>query len=200
MADLTPTRGAELALAEEKSFIETGFGFLDEKRMLLAATLLKELAAWKAARDHYDLALQTAKTALQAAILRHGLEGVQHYPVAPGGGADIVVETENLLGLPLMQPPDFIWLAAQTPDCIDASPQAEACRTAFAALVPLAAAMAARQGNVYRLIREYRSTERRARALENVLLPETKAQLAAINDYLDEADQEEAIRIRNAAR
>ena len=200
MADLTPTRGAALALIEERSFLETGFGFLDEKRMLLAATLMQELAAWKAQRDTYGEAWSVAVAALKAAVMRHGLEGVQLYPIAPDERGDIGWSSTRLLGLELSADPEINWPVAPVPRTPDPSAEAEACRSAFARLVPIAASMAASQANVHRLIIEYRATERRARALENVLLPETDAQLASINEHLDEADQEEAIRLRNAAR
>lgn len=200
MADLTPTRGTALALAEEKSFLETGFGFLDEKRMLLAATLIQELNAWKALRDAYQAQLEQAQEALKAAIRRHGLKGVQTYPVAGLRQPGIAREETRLLGLVLLTEPELSLDASPPAPAPDSSPEAEACRDAFAALIPLSARLAARQSNVLRLITEYRATERRARALENVLLPETQTLLRSIEDFLDEADQEEAIRIRNAAR
>ena len=57
-----------------------------------------------------------------------------------------------------------------------------------------------RAANLRRLIDEYRRTERRARALENVLLPEIDHSLRFIEEQLDAVDQEEAVRVRNAAR
>jgi vacuolar-type H+-ATPase subunit D/Vma8 len=63
-----------------------------------------------------------------------------------------------------------------------------------------AARKAARAGNLRRLIREYVRTERRARALENVLLPEIDTSLRFVEEQLDAVDQEEAVRVRNAAR
>ena len=55
-------------------------------------------------------------------------------------------------------------------------------------------------GNLERLAVEYRRTERRARALENVLLPEVEGALSTIQGQLELADQEEAVRIRLAGR
>lgn len=199
MAEITPTHGAALALAEEQGFMETGFGFLDEKRMMLAANLLAELRAWKALSADYAAKAGEARAALEAAVLRHGFEGVQIYKVPDATRPEIRAGTTTLFGLTLAQEPLIGWPAPPAPGVPDASPEAEAARAAFASLVPLAARMAARQANVNRLIREYRATERRARALENVLLPEVRAQRAAVNEHLEEADQEEAIRIRNAA-
>jgi V/A-type H+/Na+-transporting ATPase subunit D len=47
---------------------------------------------------------------------------------------------------------------------------------------------------------EYIRTERRARALENVVLPEIEGSLRFMDEQLEAMDQEEAIRVRNAAR
>lgn len=199
MAEIIPTRGAALALAEEKRFIETGYEFLDEKRMLLAATLLEELALWRAARAAYDAELERAVAALKAAIRRHGFDALERYPAREGAAEGLAFATRNFLGLGLIEPPGLRWSVPDPVPALDASEAAEACRAAFAALVPFAVTVAAHTANIRRLIREYRATERRARALENVILPETLANLTAITEYLDESDQEEALRIRNAA-
>jgi V/A-type H+-transporting ATPase subunit D len=66
----------------------------------------------------------------------------------------------------------------------------------IARYVELAACVA----SLRRLIREYVRTERRARALENVVLPEIDESLRFIEEQLDAVDQEEAVRVRNAAR
>jgi V/A-type H+-transporting ATPase subunit D len=75
-----------------------------------------------------------------------------------------------------------------------------ACAAAFRELVTDHAALAACAGNLRRLIAEYVRTERRARALENVLLPEIDVSLRFVEEQLDAVDQEEAVRVRNAGR
>jgi V/A-type H+-transporting ATPase subunit D len=51
--------------------------------------------------------------------------------------------------------------------------------------------------NLRRLVREYVRTERRARAIENILLPEIDSALKFIDEQLEGADQEEIARLRN---
>jgi hypothetical protein len=80
------------------------------------------------------------------------------------------------------------------------SPELKRCAGAFRRLTVELVAQAARAANLRRLIEEYRRTERRARALENVLLPEIDRSLRFIEEQLDAVDQEEAVRVRNAAR
>ncbi len=199
MTEFIPTRGAALALAEEKSLIKTGFGFLDEKRILLATNLLRELDEWKQVSADYKAENERALKTLQSAVKRHGIEGVQLYPATSKADGAISLKTKNHLGVKLACDPNLDWSVEPAVGAVDPSVQVEDCRQAFSKLVPLAARLAVKQSNIARLIKEYRSTERRARALENVLLPEATSALRKITDYLDEADQEEAIRIRNAA-
>jgi V/A-type H+/Na+-transporting ATPase subunit D len=51
-------------------------------------------------------------------------------------------------------------------------------------------------GNLIRLLAEYRRTERRARALENLVLPELELTLKLVEEQLEEQDQEEAAQVR----
>lgn len=199
MSDFTPTRGAALVLAEEKDLIKAGFGFLDEKRILLAANLLRELNEWQQISAEYKANSERAVRALNHAVTRHGMEGVQLFPAPRKEVGAITLKTINYLGVKLASEPELDWSVEPAAGAVDPSMQAEDCRQAFSKLIPLAARLAVKQSNIARLVKEFRSTERRARALENVLLPEVSSALRKITDYLDEADQEEAIRIRNAA-
>ena len=50
--------------------------------------------------------------------------------------------------------------------------------------------------NLRRLMREYVRTERRARAIENILLPEIQSNLKVIDEQLEMLNQEEIARVR----
>ena len=52
--------------------------------------------------------------------------------------------------------------------------------------------------NLERLRAEYARTARRARAMEDVLLPEIDGTLSAIDTALEELEREEAVRVRRA--
>ena len=51
--------------------------------------------------------------------------------------------------------------------------------------------------NLRRLAREYVRTERRARAIENILLPEIASALKLVDEQLESMDQEEIARLRH---
>ncbi|WP_455385743.1 V-type ATP synthase subunit D, partial [Acidihalobacter prosperus] len=76
------------------------------------------------------------------------------------------------------------------------SVQAERCRQRFADLLPIAVELAALESNLRRLYEEYRKTERRASALEDVLIPELNDQLHGLEELLEAQEIEEAVRVR----
>jgi V/A-type H+-transporting ATPase subunit D len=79
------------------------------------------------------------------------------------------------------------------------SPEAEACRRAFVKLTAAAAPLAAVSGNLERLSFEYRRSVRRARALQDVLLPELDQSVYRIETRLEELEQEDALSMRHRA-
>jgi V/A-type H+-transporting ATPase subunit D len=83
---------------------------------------------------------------------------------------------------------------------LNPSPEAEHCRDCFAELLPIARQLAVIDGNLERLRDEYTRTARRARALEDVLLPEIDDNLKAIDNALEELEREESVRVRYTAR
>ena len=76
------------------------------------------------------------------------------------------------------------------PPAVHPSPEAEACRRAYQALMAKLVELAALSGNLARLYAEYRKTVRRVRALQDVLLPEMERTLAEIETRLEELEQD----------
>lgn len=197
MSDITPTRSALLELVEEQRAVRDGYQFLDEKRLLLAAEMLRQLRHYEEAVAAFEERAQPALEALRAAVARHGLDGVQVYPATPMEHVEIALTRHQLLGVRLL---DSSWHGepGKTPAAEHPSPEAELARGLFADLVRRAAALAALAGNLERLRLEYRRTERRARALEGVLIPEIDSAIKELGARLEEIEQEEAVRVRRA--
>ena len=109
--------------------------------------------------------------------------------------------TEHGLNVPGVRLQEARWHAgaAEVPASVADSPESHACRRAFAALVEAAAPLAAVGGNLERLSREYRRSVRRARALQDVLLPALERDVAEIETRLEELEQQDAIAMRRRA-
>ena len=80
----------------------------------------------------------------------------------------------------------------------ETSPEAVECARRFADLAAAATGMAALAASLRVMARDYVRTERRARALENVILPEIESDIRFVESQLESIDQEESIRVREA--
>jgi V/A-type H+-transporting ATPase subunit D len=198
MIDVAPTHSAFLELMAERDAMDEGYRFLDEKRLILASEILAELGRYGRVMAEFLAAYDQAREHLRTAIERHGLDGVLVYPAAEPLAGDLRVVTRSILGVEV-QSLEYVPPPLTAPEDSGRSPEGDACRAAFRALIPALAQLAVGLGNLERLRRDYVRTARRARALEDVLLPEVQEALEVVDAVLEEQDREEAIRVRRTA-
>jgi V/A-type H+-transporting ATPase subunit D len=198
MSEASPTRAVVLELKDEQRAMHEGYVFLDEKCLLLAGEILRELVHYAQLDGVLLAAHRSAIAALQAAVARHGLDELQVYPPLDQTHATLERAARSIMGVRLL---DARWRPAGTapPRPVAPSPEAEACRRAFVGLVEATAELAAVSGNLERLSFEYRRSVRRARALQDVLLPELDQSVYRIETRLEELEQEDAISMRHRA-
>jgi V/A-type H+-transporting ATPase subunit D len=194
-----PTRSAVLELRGERTVVGEAYDFLDEKRLLLAAELLRQLEAHDRLQREIETLRREAVSTLARAVGRHGLQGLGVYPVEAIQGGQFSADSGNFMGVMLAR--TSLQLPESDPDAraVFSSPDVRACQEAFRALVQRAAELAGISGNLYRLLAEYRLTERRARALENVILPEIEQTLKVMTTHLEELEFEDTVRVRRQA-
>ena len=190
-----PTRSAMLQLREEQGIIHEAYDFLDEKRLLLAAELLQQLNQYEKLLAEYEKLNQRAEQALVATVRRHGLQGTQVYPGHYLENAELGMTNSLFMGVNLMKTELKIPQDEELAEVCQPSPEAEECRHFFLEMVKLAAIIAGVSGNLHRLLAEYRRTERRARALENVVIPEIERKLRDMSTRLEELEQEDIVRV-----
>jgi V/A-type H+-transporting ATPase subunit D len=194
--DVTPTQSALLELKDERAAMQEGYRFLDEKRLILAAEILAELGRYESVRKTFEQDYALAAAALAEAVARHGVEDLGLYPAAAPVDGRFELRPRSILGVAVYDLSCELADPPPPPEYPLASPEAARCRTLFRALIPGAACLASLAGNLERLREDYARTARRARALEDVLLPEIDETLRAIEGALEESDREEGIRAR----
>lgn len=199
-ADVSASRSVALELREERRLVQEGYDFLDEKRVLLATEILKRLAEFRALRQQWSTLQQHAAKALLDAAARHGLEGLSLYPVYAGELGETRQTRYTIAGVALT---DDHWVQSpehRADDSVDPSPEARTCAKLHLALLQQVLALASTARNLRRLAAEYRRTERRARALESVLIPELDSALHFVEEQLELYELEEATRVHEAKR
>jgi V/A-type H+-transporting ATPase subunit D len=195
-AQRSVSRSAFLELREEERLVHTGYEFLDEKRVQLAAGMLRERETYRELRKQFIESGERAAAALLEAAAAHGLEALQVAPATKLEDADVAVDERKFVGLALIAARFDTGVEPATPgsgttglvqDCIDA----------FRAVIDIGVRLAAVTTSLERLMHEYERTERRVRALENVILPEIRSELTVMEEHLDLNEQEEVIRVRS---
>jgi V/A-type H+/Na+-transporting ATPase subunit D len=190
------TRSAWLELKDEERLMKEGYAFLDEKRMILAAEMLKRLRLHDEREAHRSEGMAAAARALTRAIERHGVDDTA--AAAPGQieGFESQTDRSNLLGVRIEDARARIETGPPQRPRVEPTTELEDLAEAFSALVPELFELAVAEGTLLRLTDEYASTERRARALENVLLPELRDRLHFMGEQLEAMDQEDVVRVR----
>lgn len=190
------TRIAQLELKDEQRSVKEGYELLDEKRIRLVAEIraqLRRLRRWQAEVRN---AQEAARSAFTAALNRHGMDELSAYPAHPADEGELKFGRARLFGLELLE---VRWRASATRAtelAVNPSPEARDCARDYRALLEPLLMIAVCSLNLRRLMREYVRTERRAQAIENVLLPEIESNLKYIDEQLEILDQEEITRVR----
>ncbi len=199
MSDTSPTRSALIEMKDERRAMHEGYVFLDEKCLLLAGEILRELQRYATLQSDFIGLNEVAAAALQGAVARHGLQGLQVYPPRDLAPAQLLIRTHGLMGVPLQEASFDATTVSPAAQAVNRSPEAEHCRDAFAAVIAAAATIAAVSGNLERLSLEYRRSVRRARALQDVMLPELDTSIWDVDNRLEELEREEAVSMRHGA-
>ena len=197
--EVLATRVAFLELRDERRLIQEGYELLDEKRVLLATEIMRQLRRYGALQDELARLQADALEAFEAAVGMRGFDKLTVEPKLDLAPARLHLQHQTFLGLNLVEATLEIPDPARDPSHRPTTPESRGCAAAFRNLLARNAELAACVTSLHRLVEEYVRTERRARALENVVLPEIDESLRFIEEQLDALDQEEAVRVRNAA-
>jgi V/A-type H+-transporting ATPase subunit D len=192
------TRVALLELRDERRLVQEGYDLLDEKRVMLATEALRRLREHDRRQPDVEAAWSAARDALRRAIAVHGFDELTVQPPCSLDSATVHAEPRKFLGIALVDARLETPPSSPTGAPVLDTPELRQCAVVFRRLTVELFGHAARAADLRRLVTEYRRTERRACALENVLLPEIDRSLRYIEEQLDAVDQEEAVRVRNA--
>jgi len=196
--EITATRIALLELKDERQLVREGYELLDEKRILLATEVQRQLARLVALRRESAELASDLRVRTLAAVGRHGMDELSVYPPLTLAAERLEVRRSRLFGLTLLTAhlatSASVQRAREQP--VNPTPEARACADAHLKRLIGAVEIAACSVNLRRLVRDYVRTERRARAIENVLMPEIESALKLIDEQLEGMDQEEIARLR----
>ena len=197
---LAPTRGTLVRLTRDMAMAQSGHDLLDQKRQVLMMELVRYIDSAKKIQEDVARIFKEAYDALQKANVSLGIDTVEDISESVPITSDITVRLRSVMGVEI---PDVDELSAETVPSYSfhgSSGAMDAAYAKFRRVMVLVAQLAEVETSVYRLAVQIRKTHRRVNALEKVVIPQDKADIAFISDVLEEGEREDFTRMKLAQK
>ncbi|MBR6044849.1 MAG: V-type ATP synthase subunit D [Ruminococcus sp.] len=193
-AQVFPTKGNLIAMKRSLGLAVLGYDLLDRKRNILIRELMSLVDKAGELKDSVEDAYKEAYAALMQANIQHGVitPYAECVPVEDGlkirsrGVMGVELPTASLDAKPLGVNYGFM----------NTSAALDRAYLAFNKVKELTVTLAEVESSIYRLSVAIRKTQRRANALQNIIIPDTRAKVKYISDSLEEKEREEFSRLK----
>lgn len=189
-----PTKGNLIATKKTLALSTMGYDLLDRKRNILIREMMLLLDKSKLLRREIDGTYKRAYAALQRANITLGvIEGIgQAVPVDDG----IKLHFRSVMGVDI----PVINYTEPEPKLaygfLDTNSQLDYAYSCFHEVKKMTVLLAEVENSVYRLANAIVKTQRRANALQNVVIPRLEDTRKFISDSLEEKEREEFSRLK----
>ncbi len=189
-----PTKGNLMLSKKALQLATLGYDLLDRKRNILIRELMKLVDKAQMLRSSIEDTYSEAYKALQQANISLGVVTpfAQCVPIENG----ITISSQSVMGVELptvtldKNPTKVYYGFARTTTSLDRA------YIAFEKVKEMTAVLAEVETGIYRLSVAIRKTQRRANALQNIIIPRNRDIVKYITDSLDEKDREEFSRLK----
>ena len=193
MPNIPPTKGNFLALKRSLSLATLGFEMMDRKRNILIREMMGLIERATEIQGKIDATFRAAYGALQASNITLGnCEGLaQSVPL----DNSLQIRLRSVMGVEIPRvfledkPPALIGFAF-TNSMLDEA------ILRFNEVKTLTRELAEVETSIYRLAYAVKKTQKRANALQNVIIPDYRQNLTFIADALEEKEREEFVRMK----
>lgn len=194
MAAILPTKGNLMAAKRSRALAATGYELMDRKRSILIREMMSLMDTAKAVQAQIDAVFAGAYAALQNANVRLGICD----QIAEAVEVDRTLELQyrSVMGVELPHIPDRsppprpeYGFAATSSALDDAFIQ-------FHQVKDLIRQLAEVETSIYRLAIAIRKAQKRANALQNIVIPDFDRTIRFITDALEEKEREEFVRLK----
>lgn len=203
MPRISSTRTALLTRRAQIRLAEHGRDLLEQKRAALMETLLRDADSLLRESQSLNDAASTARQALARAYAVAGQEAVLSAALASRDELPLRIGSSNVMGVrvPSIEQARVARSAQDRGYAIaGASITLEEAATDFETEVDLIIQLAESELRLRRLVEELQRTARRVNALENLLIPQLKAETQHIQTTLDERERADRFRLKLAKR
>lgn len=194
MAQVFPTKSNLISTKKSLDLAKLGYDLLDRKRNILVREMMQLIDRASAIQENINSTYAKAYLALQKANVTLGMctEFAQATPV--DNSLDIDLRSVMGVELPVVTlgetKPDMYYGLNATNSSLDEA------YLSFLEVKKMTAQLAEIENNVYRLADAIKKTQKRANALNNIMIPQFTATIKYITEALEEKEREDFSRLK----
>ena len=202
MAAILPTKGNLMAAKRSRALASTGYELMDRKRNILIREMMGLMDAAKTVQAQIDTVFADAYASLQVANIRMGICD----RIAEGVEVDNTVELQyrSVMGVEIPHIPGTVPPPKPEYGFVHTGSALDECYIKFHEVKKLVRQLAEVETSIYRLAEAIKKTQKRANALQNIVIPNFDTTIRFITEALGEKEREEFVRLkvikRTAAR
>ena len=194
MANLLPTKGNLIAAKRSRTLARTGYELMDRKRNILIRELMGMIDTAKELQGQIDAVFTEAYTALQAANIRLGI--CDRIAEAVDVDDSLTLRYRSVMGVELPRIPGQSPPPRPEYGMGDTCSELDECYLKFYRVKELTRRLAEVETSIYRLADAIKKTQKRANALQNIVIPGLDGTIRFITDALEEKEREEFARLK----
>lgn len=194
MAAVLPTKGNLMAAKRSRALAQTGYELMDRKRNILVREMMTLMDDAAAIQREIDQVFQSAYDALARANIELGLCDHIAEGVEPDESLD--VRWRSVMGIELPSIPDNTPPLKPDYGFAYTSPALDLAYIRFAKVKDLTRRMAEVETSIYRLAEAIKKAQKRANALNNIVIPGFDHTIRFITEALEEKEREEFVRLK----
>lgn len=194
MANRLPTKGNLMAAKRSRSLAQTGYELMDRKRNILIRELMAMMDTAKALQSQIDTVFTQAYASLQAANIRLGI--CDRIAEAVDVDDSLEIRYRSVMGVELPHIPGQSSAPRPEYGFSGTSSLLDDCYLKFHQVKELTRRLAEVETSIYRLAQAIKKAQKRANALENIVIPDLDETIRVITDALEEKEREEFVRMK----
>lgn len=194
MAPVIPTKGNLIAIRRSMTLARMGFELMDRKRNILIREMMGLIDRASEIQSEIDVTFRQAYAALQIANITLGIADTiaEAVPVDDS----VLIRYHSVMGVELPSVPENNEPIKIEYGLTDTNSMLDEAYKSFHAVKRLTRTLAEIEISIYRLAYSIKKTQKRANALENIIIPNLNSSIRFITGALEEKDREEFVRLK----
>ena len=191
-----PTKGNLIATKKSLELAKGGFELLDRKRNILVREIMALINHATEIQNKIDSTYSSAYIALQKANITLGICDELSNTVKEDNSLELSYRSVMGVEIPIVSIADTEENSGVPYGLYSSNSMLDEAYLKFIEVKKLTADLAEIENSVYRLADAIKKTQKRAKALKNIMIPRFEKTVKFITDALDEKDREEFSRLK----